>query len=441
MCTPQLAPPGNGRSPSARRASPSAGILLCLAFLSTAVAAELPTQTFAELPLPPADGAGAYFDCEPPADASSISLWPACGESSDLHQSLSAGHAWVDAEYLLWWSESIDTPALVTTSPTGTAVGNAGILGDAGTQVLLGDSGLNANPGSGMRIRFGWSTEPCQIEGLEASYLATGRQTETFQADSNSSSILARPFFDTESATQAAMLVAYPNLLTGSILAEASTELQSAEVLYRNRLTGTGDGHIDLVVGYRHARLDEDLRIEQSSRWTAAQGQIVSGTTKYLDDLFSADTRFHGAELGLVYQERIRRWSLELAARVSMGNSHSQFLIDGHTRTTVPGGGSASFAGGLLAQETNMGRYSGNDFVAIPEFSLRLGVDLTCRLRATLGYDFLYWPEVARPGDQIDFNVSQLPPESATGAAHPEFSFVKNGLWTQAVEFGLDYRF
>ena len=46
---------------------------------------------------------------------------------------------WGSAEFLLWWSKGSVTPPLVTTSPSGTAQADAGVLPDA--DVLFGELG------------------------------------------------------------------------------------------------------------------------------------------------------------------------------------------------------------------------------------------------------------------------------------------------------------
>jgi Putative beta barrel porin-7 (BBP7) len=52
-----------------------------------------------------------------------------------------------------------------------------------------------------------------------------------------------------------------------------------------------------------------------------------------------------------------------------------------------------------------------------------IGYNLTYNLRATVGYTFLYWNTVARPGDQIDtsLNLSQLDSGGLVGPARPRF--------------------
>jgi len=348
---------------------------------------------------------------------------------------------WVRGEYLMWWTQAQHVPPLVTTSLDTATADVAGSLGDPDTSILLGNQGLGDAVHSGGRISFGYWLRACECDGVEASYLGLGRRTARFRDSSEGSPILARPVFDTGAGREAAMLIAYPNLLRGSVAVDASTELQSAEVLWRSLLVARCEARLDFLLGYRFARLDERLRIAQFQEWLAPQGVIIPGTTLDLFDQFDAESQFHGAELGLAYRNRAACWSLELSMKVGLGNTHSQVSIDGLTQATVPGAGSATFVGGLLAQETNIGRYSRDDFAVLPELNLTLSRDLTCRLRATFGYTLLYWSKVARPAEQIDLSVSQFPPEPATGERRPQPRLASSDFWAQGLQFGLDYRF
>ena len=103
--------------------------------------------------------------------------------------------------------------------------------------------------------------------------------------------------------------------------------------------------------------------------------------------------------------------------------------VDGATVTTLPDGRSATFVGGLLAQETNIGTFEQNQFAVIPEFGLTVGCNLTRRLRATFGYTFIYWNNVLRAGDQIDRSLSQLPPEPPTGDHRPVVLMRSTDFW------------
>ena len=97
----------------------------------------------------------------------------------------------------------------------------------------------------------------------------------------------------------------------------------------------------------------------------------------------------------------------------------------------------------MLAQGTNIGTFTSNNFALIPQFDFTLGYDLTCRLRATVGYTFMYWTRVARPGDQIDtsVNLSQLGPNGLVGAPRPAVTGTTSDFWAQGLNVGLAYRF
>ena len=136
-------------------------------------------------------------------------------------------------------------------------------------------------------------------------------------------------------------------------------------------------------------------------------------------------------------------WSIETMLKIAVGQTHTRVAIDGSTSTTIAGQATTQAVGGLLALPSNSGSHDSNQFSVVPEWSVKLGLDLSPQLRATIGYDLLYWNNVARPGDQIDTNIDpqQLPPASGTGATKPEFRLHTSDYWAQGVNLGLDLRF
>ncbi len=365
-----------------------------------------------------------------------------CGPCRPCYSPLQ-NRLWVRGEYLLWWTQGSNLPPLVTTSPAGTDPSVAGVLGQSTTSILFGGNMVNTDANSGWRVTLGYWFDGCQCTGIEAGYLGFGQETTRFSASSTETPILARPFYDTQfqGGAQSAMLAAHPDFLDGSVSCSVTSQLQAVDVLLRRNVFRRETDGMDFLIGWRFARLDESLRVDQFSQWTQSQGPIIVGTTRSLYDLFDAENQFNGAQLGIAYREQVGRWSLESVLKLGLGCTHSRVNIDGMTTTTVPGGGTTSFAGDLLAQETNIGQYSANHFAIVPELSVTLGYDLTCQLRATFGYTFLYWSQVARPANQLDTNASQLPPETPTGSRQPAFTFNMSDYWAQGLNFGLEYRF
>jgi len=129
---------------------------------------------------------------------------------------------------------------------------------------------------------------------------------------------------------------------------------------------------------------------------------------------------------------------------VKKGATHTDLtLISGQTVRTVPNAGSATSAGGLLSQPSNIGTHEFDNFTMVPELGITLKYDITCNLQATFGYTFLYWSQVARAAEQIDtdVNLTQQPPGPVTGDLRPRTLEVENDFWAQGLNVGLEYTF
>ena len=161
-------------------------------------------------------------------------------------------------------------------------------------------------------------------------------------------------------------------------------------------------------------------------------------------DRFDTYNDFHGCELGIQWERHHRRWFIEALGKIALGNNHQVVDIFGNTVFTPRGANDgATGTGGLLAQRTNIGRHSRNDFAAIPELGITVGYHVTPRLSFTAGYSLLYWGRVMRPGEQIDLDINPdlLPPQRVpfVGAERPRFAFNGTDFWAQGFNLGFDY--
>ena len=370
----------------------------------------------------------------------------ACGFSGDTCDGLwplGQNRFWFRGEYLLWWTAGAHIPPLLTTSPAGTSQANSGVLGQPGTTILFGNQTLDEGTRNGGRLTLGYWLNRCDETGVEVSYLGLGRSTEQFQDGSDGAPILALPFFNVESGLQDSVVLAYPNVSQGIFTAVATNDFQTLEVLLRQAMVRNCCSRVDLVAGYRFARLDDSLALN-ADMVTTGTSPVPVGTTIDVFDSFRTRNEFNGGELGLVAELHRCRWSLESTMKIALGDTHSIVDINGSTVNMVPGGGATVYSGGMLALPSNMGGHSTDQFSVIPELGVTLGYDLTCRLRATFGYSFMYWSGVARPGEQIDSNLnpSQFPPPASTAPYYrPAVLQRTSDFWAQGLNFGLDYRF
>jgi hypothetical protein len=356
------------------------------------------------------------------------------------------GRAWIRAEYLLWVTDSLRTPALITTSPIGTPQPTAGVLGEAGTSVLYGISSINNDPHSGGRLRAGYWFGDAQRVGIEGELFKLDEQSSQFQATSTGSPIIARPFFDIVNSRESAELVAFPGVVRGSIQATALTNLASGGLWMRFDPHGTGSPcevrsgrKLNWVLGYRYMNLEDTLGISENleSLDPANPGTFV------IQDGFQTDNSFHGAEVGAVYEADYGPLVFEALSKIAIGNNHQSVDISGFSDITELGL-LTRFPGGVLAQRTNIGSYSRNEMSLIPQLGVTVGWRVTRRLSLTAGYSLVYFSNVVRAGDQIstDVNPNLLPPEAVpfSGALRPQFAWRESDFWAHGLSFGGDFR-
>ncbi len=83
----------------------------------------------------------------------------------------------------------------------------------------------------------------------------------------------------------------------------------------------------------------------------------------------------------------------------------------------------------------------------MPQLDLKLGYQVTNNIRVFVGYDFLYWSSVIRPGDQIDqtLDLNKVPnsgaPFAASTQVRPIVPFRTSGYWATGVNMGVEFRY
>lgn len=383
------------------------------------------------------------------------------------------GRAWFRADYLLWWTRSPYVGPLVTTS---TDPLDGGILGRPTTSILFGDRRTNTDARSNFRFTAGWWFDCGRTGGIEFDAFTLGEANDGYSFTSSGSPLLARPFYDVSLAQQNAELVAHPTWLGGTTSGNISEYFQSAgfhlrlnlccceaycptprcdEVCTRAELyyqyarafaaahTQPDSYRVDLIAGYRHYRLNDRLEIHEDLLVLENHPPDVAGTQFDINDRFRSQNDFHGGELGLVAQFYRGPWSFEFLAKMGIGNHNQVVQISGNTLVSRPGADPYNHQGGLLALPTNIGHYTRDQFVVIPEFGIELGYQIDCRWRAYVGYNVLYWANVLRASEQVDFSVNptQFSGGELVGEARPAFSFHDSDFWAQGLNFGLECRF
>jgi hypothetical protein len=371
---------------------------------------------------------------------------------------LPSGAFWWEADYLLWWTKGMAIPPLVTT-------GTSGDLDTADTRILYGDDSILDGVRSGFRVGLGTWFDTRRCLGLEGDYWMLGEATDHFRAasDTAGSPRLFRPFFNVNPrdvngdfdppAREDAEIVSSPNILAGAVDVDSYGQLHGAGLRVRRRLCCESDcsagcdpcgpviarsSRLDLLVGYRYVQFREGIEIREDL--TSLLPAPEQGNFDIVD-AFGTENSFHGADLGVNWQRRCGPWRVDVMGKLALGGVEQTVSINGQTLISGAAADNDTFTGGLLAQRTNIGTYRRHVFAMVPELGVGLGYQLTTCLSARVGYNFLYWSRVVRPGDVIDLDVNPdlLPPvEQFSGAARPRFEWRDSDFWAQGIRVGLE---
>ncbi len=207
-------------------------------------------------------------------------------------------------------------------------------------------------------------------------------------------------------------------------------------------LLHAGDFEIVGLAGIRYLNLHENLNIGTlSSDILTTPNTVLSQS-----DLFSTRNQFYGGQVGGRINWQSDRFGLDLTGKLAIGATHQSVDIQGVSTQTGPGGVNGTFPGGFFTQNSNMGHTTANQFGFIPSVEMKFSVFITSYLRAFVGYDFLYWSQVVRPGSQVDRNINLT--QSAVfgtgalmGPAYPMPLFNRSDFWAQGMNVGLELRF
>lgn len=347
-------------------------------------------------------------------------------------------------ELLGWFSRGRNTPPLVTTSPTGTAQADAGVLGVGTTSTIYGNDPIGGGIRAGGRATFNHlfadniTTGTVRFWGVED-------KSESFVTSSTERDIIARPFFNTTLGQNDAFLVAFPGITDpGSIRVLSKNDLIGADAWLSRAWYHDGCSSIDVLGGYQFTRLDDSLAINSSSTIIdpqAINSGVAPGTVLGINDSFRTQNEFHGGSMGFLARSYRGAVTLEGLFKLGLGNMRQTTIVNGSTTITPPGGATATSAGGLLAQPTNIGTQQANRFAYSPELNLNLVYNVNSNWRLVGGYSFIYWSSVVMAGNQIDtsINLTQVP-GPIVGGQSPQPKFQRTDFWVQGISLGADYR-
>jgi hypothetical protein len=316
-------------------------------------------------------------------------------------------------------------------------------MGAPGTRVLLDDLDFADDFRQGGRFTLGYQFQSTPVIGIEASYFFLPDSGTETSFSSNDNPILGRPYIDVRTGMPAASLIASPGIAVGSAGVGVSTWLSSAETNMSARLVSSEQFGLTSLGGFHFLSLDDVLTIDEQFK-VANSVPGFGGNRVSLQDKFCTDNRFYGGQLGLKASAQHRAVIIDFIGKIAMGEMQQSVNINGATNVLRRNGSTTVFKGGLLALRSNIGDHERNELAFVPEIGVNIGLQFTRRLKACLGYSFLWVSTVARAGEQIDpvVNVTQFPILSGNGPlvgpARPALKFAETDFWAHGLNVGFE---
>ncbi len=311
---------------------------------------------------------------------------------------------YISADALLWWIKPGSIPALGTSFHDG----GPGAFGAPGSQVALGSTGLPTDMMGGARIMVGYWFDDQHLCGLEGGGFYLGQANQTLSVNSFGGTNLAVPVVLVNAAGPAGAIpiagftTAGGPRDVGAIKLTDQTTLYGGEFNWRSNCITCPNAFIDFIAGFRTLGLDDDLNFATATSGvglTNLLGRGMAGapglTERDTSDQFNTHNHFYGGQVGFIGEWRCGCWVFDLKAKIGLGDTQQMATINGSTVDRV-GGSLVTFPAGLLASSSNTGMFTRDQMSFVPEVGLTLAYQFTERLRFFVGYNFLYWSNVAR---------------------------------------------
>lgn len=374
---------------------------------------------------------------------------PGCGsECFDSCGCQSGFQTWFAADLVFWDVKDNRLPLpLVTVGSVLDPI--PGAIGQPGTRVVWGgdaSTNLGGDLIPGLRFRGGAYSYAANV-GVEASvfWLETHSDGISATPDFFNATVIAQPVFNTFSGISDALTDSNPPGLLGGVNIKLRSQLWGAEA---NLTTGIGNalnGSL-LLAGFKYLNLDDDLSFLSGPRVVGIVGNTPLGPGGFnmTQERFTTRNRFYGGQFGAQQSMYWNGLTITGRAALALGASDQEVVIKGGSAGFLANGSPVTvLPGGLLTGPSNLGTHESTHFAVVPTLDLTAGYRVSDNLLAYIGYNFMYWTNVVRPGEQVDLRVdprgsplSNVYDPNFVGQ-FPTVPFDTTSFWVQGINLGL----
>ncbi|VTS07456.1 BBP7 family outer membrane beta-barrel protein [Tuwongella immobilis] len=342
---------------------------------------------------------------------------------------------WSSLDYLLWWTQQTDLPPIAQVIPDALANAPAFRAGQAMTLYPTDSTGTEAM--SGIRTVVGGWFSPAQTLAAEVVYFQLFEQGDRFQVESNGSPVIGRYYVDSQ--TNLPTLLTFSNPTTGtrgSISADFAQSVHNAEANLMGSIRPYVGDRMMVIAGFRY--MDVQQRMNITDRMVNANGSaFIQG-----QESFDVKNRFYGGQVGTKWVWQGKHWSLDTTVKLAVGAMSQNSEIQGMTMVHTPAN-TATYAGDILAQSSNIGNRTQTTTALIPELNLKLGYKINSWAQFHAGYDFVFISDMMNLGNLMDttVNANLIPPGNPGGPMRPGFPNESDTFWLQGLTLGVSIQY
>jgi hypothetical protein len=375
------------------------------------------------LPPNPMTSNGSFIAAPPPA-ANGFST-PLAGQEP-LIEPPYVPRIWAGVDYTALWVKRAPVPVpLVTTGSTADLV--PGAIGQMGTMVVEGGHSDFGTLSTG-RVFAGLWLDCDRCIGIEGNAFQSENAVNRSRVASNGSPGLYVPFFDAGLQAEQVRPLADPLAGTsGSASLTTTFQFRGGELNGLFNLGRNESCDFSLIAGVRYLRLAESLNFA-----TDSTNPLLDTETSTFDG-FGTRNEFYGGQLGGRLSIRNDCFFFDMTGKIALGPTYQTLTVNGGSEsfTASTGVPTGTTPGGIFTSPTNIRTQHHSEFSVVPDLELKFGVNLGSNMCLFAAYDYLYWTEVLRPGDQM---THTLAPSPAPVFSHTNF-------WAQGVTLGLEIQF
>ncbi|MEM0925137.1 MAG: BBP7 family outer membrane beta-barrel protein [Planctomycetota bacterium] len=316
----------------------------------------------------------------------------------------------------------------------------AGVRGEPDTIAIFGDEKLLDGMTAGGRLTLGSWLDRYKDRSVVLRGWFAGEETSGFSTNGTATSVITRPFLnvsDGVTPAESTLIVAFPDLASGSINVQADSNVYGADVSMRQLWYKGMGGTIDLLYGYQYLGLDESMMISSSSTSLDDDFAPVGSIRRVVDD-FDVENDFHGGQLGISTNYREGPWSFQSLAKVGFGSLSRRVTRNGSDFRSIDGNNFTD-PNGLLVRSTNSGETTDRTFSWVPELDFTLGWQHFPSFDVTVGYHVIAVTDAVQVSGTIDPELATNLTDTPVGAQRPSAVLRDNTFYVQGIHFGLNY--